>query len=145
MRRDKKRNLIVNELFRVSRLSMEAAELVLPLVKDESLKYQVQRQQELYHSTAAKSAEILRRNGLHPEEEPGLMERVLRDSIKMDTSWNKSSPHIAQIAIHCTDAAMKDLVKSMNRSADDDTESRKLAEEYLTESQKNIELLKMYL
>ncbi|QAT49753.1 hypothetical protein EQM14_08185 [Caproiciproducens sp. NJN-50] len=145
MKRKKKRNLITAELLRVSRLSMEAAELVLPVIRDENLKYQVERQREAYRTAAARSAELLRKNGLDPIEQPDLMERVLRGSIKTDTFWNKSAPHIAQIAIHCTDAAMKDLAKTMNLSADEGTESRKLAEEFLDAGQRNIDLLKQYL
>lgn len=141
----KKRNLITAEVLRVSRLSMEAAELVLPVIRDENLKDQVERQREAYRTTAVRSEELLRRNGLDPIEQPDLMERVLRGSIKADTSWNKSVPHIAQIAIHCTDAAMKDLTKTMNQSADDGTEGLKLAEEFLDAGQRNIDLLKQYL
>jgi len=145
MRRNKKINPITGELLRVSRLSMEAAELVLPVIHDESLKCEVERQREAYLTTAERSARFLRKNGLDPIEQPDLMARVLRGSIKADTSWNKSTPHIAQIAIHCTDAAMKDLIRTMNQSADDGTESRKLAEEFLDTGQRNIDFLKQYL
>lgn len=145
MRRNKKMNPITGELLRVSRLSTEAAELVLPVIHDENLKLQVERQRQEYLTTAARSAELLRRNGLEPTEHPDLMERVLHGSIKADTSWNKSTPHIAQIAIHCTDAAMKDLIRTMNQSADEGTESRRLAEEFLDTGQRNIDLLRQYL
>lgn len=145
MKQRRKRNPIAAEVLRVSLLGMEAAELVLPAIRDENLKYQVERQREAYRTTAARSEALLRRNGLDPIEQPDLMERVLRGSIKADTSWNKSVPHIAQIAIHCTDAAMKDLTKTMNQTADDGTEGLKLAEEFLDAGQRNIDLLKQYL
>lgn len=145
MNRKKKRNLVTGELYRVSRLSMEAAELVLPMIRDENLKNQVEQQREAYRITAARSAALLRRNGLEPAGQADLMERVLRNSIKADTSWNKGAPHIAQIAIHCTDAAMNDLVKAMNQSADEEVASRKLAEEFLDAGQRDIDLLKQYL
>jgi hypothetical protein len=141
----RKRNRIPGELLRVSRLSMEAADLVLPVIRDENLKYQVQRQREAYRIAAERSAEILRKNGFTPYEKPDFMERILRGSIKADTSWNKSDPQIAKIAIHCTDAAMKDLIKTMNQSADGGTDSRKLAENFLDAGQRDIELLKQYL
>lgn len=145
MERKRKRNRIAGELFRVARLSMEAAELVLPVIQSGDLKAQVERQREAYRSTAGRSAAILRKCGLEPVEKQGLMDRVLRQSIQADTAWDKSAPHIAQIAIHCTGAAMKDLTKTMNRFGDEDTESRRLAEEYLDHGQKSIDLLKRYL
>lgn len=145
MKRDKRKNPVSGELLRISRLSMEAAEMVLPAIRDENLKFQVERQREGYRTAAQRSAEILRRNGIEPAGDSGLMERVLRSSIKTDTLWNKSTSHIAQIAIHCTEAAMKDLVRTMDQSADDGVESQKLAEEFLDAGQKNIEHLKGYL
>ncbi|MCI1964796.1 MAG: hypothetical protein LKJ17_01475 [Oscillospiraceae bacterium] len=145
MKQKKSKGLITSELFRISRLSMEASELVLPVIRDKNLKYQVEQQQEAYRATAARAAEILRKSGIKPAEQSLFLGRVMRGSIKADTSWNKSTPHIAQIAIHCTDAAMQDLTRTMNRSADDGTESRKLAEEFLKTGQRDVDLLKQYL
>lgn len=145
MEQKRKANRIASELFRIARLSVEAAELVLPVIQDKNLKAQVKRQREAYCSTAGRSAAILRKCGLEPAEKQGLMDRVLRRSLQADTAWDKSAPHIAKIAIHCTGAAMKDLTKTMNRFGDEDTESRRLAEEYLEHGQKDIDLLKRYL
>lgn len=142
---EKERTRIVRELFRVSRLSMEAAELVLPKIRDQELRSQIERQHEAYQAAAEKSAELLRRNGLEPAGAGGLAERLLRGSVRLGTAWNRSPRQIARIAINGTTAAMMDLTRTMNRSADDDLESRKLAEEYLDAGQKDIDVLKKYL
>ena len=136
---------LAGELFRISRLSMEAAELIMPMIHDEEMMLQVNRQLETYRTIAERSADILRKNGLDPAEKTGLTEWLLRKSIKIDTSWNKSTSQLAKIAIHCTDAAMKDLVKTMDKTANDDLESSILAEKYLDEGQKDIDFMEKYL
>ena len=145
MRSGKSNNLLASELWRISRLSMEAAELVMPMIENHDFKFQVKHQLETYRAIAVQSAEILERNGLNPNEKTGFIDRILRHSIKIDTSWNKDTSHLAQIAIHCTDAAMKNLVKAMNQSPDDNLEIRKLAEQYLDEAQRDLDSLKKYL
>lgn len=143
MQNSRTEHFLAGELLRVSWLSMEAAEQIMPMIRDEKMMFQVSRQLETYRNIAARAAEILRKNGLDPVEKTGLMDWMLRKSIKMDTSWNKSTEHLAQIAIHCTGAAMKDLVKAMNKTTDD-VEINMLVEKYLDEGEKNIEFLKKY-
>lgn len=133
------------ELYRISKLSMEAAELVMPVIQDEALRNQVDLQFQQYRALKKKSYEILRQNGMLPNDTDDLMEIVLHTSIKADMKWNKSVSNVAQIAIYCTGAVMKDLIKTMDYSDDNDTKSRRLAEEYLYTSQKNMEQLSKYL
>lgn len=145
MDREKKRAVVAAELFRISKLSAETADLVLPMIKDETLKTQVLRQRASYRASALKSAELLKRNGLNPSEKAGLMERAFKQFVQADTAWDKSTRRIAKLAADCTAAAMKDLAKTMDRSGGDDTESRRLAEEYLDAGQKDMDFLKKFL
>lgn len=142
---EKERTRILRELFRVSRLSMEAAELVLPKIRDLELKSQIERQRDAYQAASEKSAELLRRNGLDPAGAGGMAERLLRGSVRLGTAWSRSPRQIARIAIDGTAAAMMDLTRTMDRSADDDLESRKLAEQYLDAGQRDIDRLRKYL
>ena len=142
---EKERAGIVRELFRVSRLSMEVSELVLPKVGDRELKSQIERQRDAYRAAAEKSAELLRRNGLEPREAGGLSRRLLRGSVRLGTALNRSPRQIARIAIDGTAAAMTDLKRAMGRSADDNPESRRLAEQYLGAGQRDIDRLRKYL
>ncbi|MFU0833456.1 MAG: DUF892 domain-containing protein [Oscillospiraceae bacterium] len=145
MQNGKTEHFLAGKLFWVSRLSMEAAEQIMPMIRDETMKLQVSRQLETYRTIAARSAEILQKYGLDPVEKAGLMDWLLRKSIEMDTSWNQSTSHLAKIAIHCTDAAMNNLIKTINKTAADDLEINILAEKYLDEGQKDIEFLKKYI
>lgn len=142
---NKKRTEILRELSRVSRLSMEAAELVLPSVRDRELRERIERQMESYRETAEKSAELLRGYGLAPAEAGGLTRRAVRGSVKLGIARNKSPRRIARIALNGTAAAMADLARTMDLSADDDPEGRKLAEKYLDAGQKDIDHLRKYL
>ena len=145
MRRDGEQAQILGELLRISRLSMEAAEIVLPRVRDEGLRAQIERQQAEYRSAEERSKELLRRSGLEPAERNGLLERAVRGSVRMDAALNRNPRHFAQLAINGTATAMADLTRTMNRSADDDLESRRFAEEYLGAGQRAIESLKKFL
>ena len=145
MPRDSERAQILRELLRISRLSTEAAEIVLPRVRDEGLRAQIERQQAEYRSAEEKSKELLRRSGLEPVERNGLLERALRGSVRMDAALNRNPRHFAQLAINGTATALNDLTRTMERSPDDDLESRKFAEEYLDAGQRDIESLKKFL
>lgn len=145
MRQNKEKNRVIMELFRVSRASMEAAEFILPLVRDEDLKSQIARQRERYQNAAEKARQTLLENGLEPEKESGLAERAMFHYLQMTTAWTRNTHHLAVLAISGSEAAMSDLTKKMNRSADETAEARRFAEEYLNAEQRNIDSLKKYL
>mgnify|MGYP000887682480 CR=1 FL=1 len=142
---NRKENGILRELFRLSRLSMETAELVLPSVRDRELKEQIERQLEGYRTAAEKSAELLRRHGVEPAEAGGLVRRAVRNSVRLGVARNRSSRRIAQLGVKGTTAAMADLTRAMDRFADGDPQSRKIAEEYLDAGQKSVDRLRKYL
>lgn len=145
MRNSRTEHFLASELLRISRFSTEAAELIMPMIRDKNMELQVSHQLKTYRTIAEQCANILRKSGLNLAEKTGLMDWMLQQLIKMDTAWNQSDSHLARIVIHCTDAAMKNLMKAMNQTANDDLESHMLVEKYLDEGQKDIDFMEKYL
>lgn len=136
---------IVDELYKISKMGMEASEIILPDVKHEELRAQIVKQDKNYQSIAEKSKDILVKIGNEPTEKSGITKQMLRGSIKMNTLFNKNPQHIAELMISGTTMGIIDMTKAINRFPDDDVQNRKLAEEYIDTEQKNIESLKKFL
>lgn len=142
---ERKKIRIADELYKISRMGMEATEIVLPKVGDDGLKEQVERQNAAYKSLAQRSEEILRQSGETPKEGRSAAKWMLRSSARLGTLLNKSSTHIAEMMINGSAMGIVNVTKTLNRSADEDGPSKELAGEYLAEEQRNIDSLKKHL
>ena len=135
---------VVSEIYRISKMGMEAAEIILPKVHEEELKSRIAGERESYRNFAEKSAEILRKNGAEPGTRRRIRERLLRGYVDFGTLVNKSPQHISGLMISGKVMGMMDITKMMNRSAES-FENIRLAEEYLDAEQRDVDLLGKYL
>ena len=135
---------VVSEIYRISKMGMEAAEIILPKVREEELKSRIAGERENYWNFAERSAEILRKNGAEPETRRRMRERFLHGYVDFGTLMNKSPQHISGMMISGKVMGMMDVTKVMNRNAES-FENMRLAEEYLDTEQRNVDLLSKYL
>lgn len=145
MQSDGGRLAIINELYKIARMGMEASEIILPDVKQENLKEQITQQGENYRSIAEQSKNILIKSGQNPEDKNGFAKHMLRGSVRINKLFNKNPQHIAEMMINGTLMGIIDMTKKINRFPDEDLKDRKLAEEYIDTEEKNIDNLKKYL
>lgn len=142
---ERKKIRLANELYKISRMGMEATEIVLPKVGDDVLKEQIARQNTGYKKLALRSEELLRQKGEKPPEERSVEKWMLRGSARLSTLLNKSSAHIAEIMINGSAMGIVNVTKALNRSGDEDSTAKELAGEYLAGEQRNIDSLKKHL
>ena len=145
MQNDTGKLKIVNELYKIARMGMEASEIILPDVKQEKLKEQITKQKENYRSFAEKASNILISSGDKPEDKNGFSKQMLRGSVQMSKLFNKKPQHIAEMMINGTLMGIIDMTKTVNHFPDEDVQSKKLAEDYMDTEEKNIDSLKKYL
>jgi hypothetical protein len=136
---------LLEEVYKATKMGLEATQLVIPKVRDESLREQIELQGENYKGMANKAKEMLRHDGRLPEEEDPLKKAVLWGSIQMNTAINRHPKHIAEMMISGTTMGIVDMTKKLNELDDADAGAKKLAEEYIVNEQKNIEDLKNHL
>jgi len=70
---------------------------------------------------------------------------MIRSSIRLNTMMNKKPEHIAELMITGTAMGIIDVNKKLNRFDGADTEVKKMAEDFLTNEQRNIDELKRHL
>lgn len=137
---------LLEEVYKATKMGLEATELIIPKVHDDSLREEVELQGENYKGMNCKARDMLRSKGREPDDDDATMKDVmLRGSIKMNTLVNKSSRHIAEMMINGTTMGIVDMTKRLNELDDADAGSKKLAEEYIANEQRNIEQLKTHL
>ncbi len=136
---------LLEEIYKATKMGLDATRLVIPKVHDESLLKQIELQKKNYEGMNAKAKAMLREEGRLPEEETALKKAILRSSIKVNTLVNKKTSHIAEMMINGSTMGIVDMTKKLNDLDDADAGAKKLAEEYIANDQKNIENLKDFL
>ena len=136
---------LLEEVYKATKMGLEATQIVIPKVHDESLREQIERQGKNYKGMATKAKAMLRHDGRLPEEEDAMKKAMLWGSIQMSTIVNSSPKHITEMMINGTTMGIVDMTKKLNSLDDADAGARKLAEEYISNEQQNIEDLKKHL
>ncbi len=136
---------LLEEIYKATKMGLEATQLVIPKVKDESLREQIELQGKNYKGMNSKAKAMLREDGRLPEEQDSVKKAMLWGSIKMNTLVNKKPGHIAEMMITGTTMGIVDMTKRLNELDDADAGAKKLAEDYIVNEQKNIENLKKHL
>lgn len=139
------KNLILRELYRTSKMGMEAAEIILPKVKNRNLRTRIAEQDRHYIRTMEKTRELLSKEGEERMPRNKASERMLRSSIRMNTMFNSVPGHIAEMMVQGTVMGIISMNKALNNSPDDSLANKMLAEEFLKNEEKNIDALKQYL
>lgn len=142
---ERKRIRLADELYKISRMGMEATEIVLPRVEDDTLREQITRQNDGYKSFAKRSRELLRKSGREPKEERSVEKWMLRGSARIGTLLNRRNGHIAEMMINGSAMGIIEMTKALNGSPAEDGRAKELAGEYLAAEQNNIDDLKKHL
>lgn len=136
---------LLEEIYRTTKIGLDATHLVIPKVTDECMRSDIVRQAKNYREINQRAKSMLRREG-YPEKEKSFVKKaMLKGSIKMNTLIDKSPNHIAEMMIQGTNMGLIDITKKLNRLEESDAGAKELAEDYLAGEQENIETMKKYL
>ncbi len=145
MQKNPDRSRVLNELFKISKMGMEASEIILPSTHGRGLSAQIKHQDENYINLMEKSRAMLKQQG----EEPGGVRKntqsMLRGAIKTDLLWRKTPQHVAEMMVRGATMGVVGMTKVLNHTPDCDVRTRKLAEEYIAAEERNIDRLKRFL
>lgn len=139
------RSRLLNELFKISKMGMEASEIILPRTRGKELKDQIKKQDESYINLMEKSRAMLKLQGGQPTGVSNNQQRMLRGSIKMNTFMRHNPQHIAELMVNGSVKGVVSMTKTMNHTPDCDVEVKKLAEDYIQAEEQNIDMLKKFL
>lgn len=141
---DENANLL-DEIYKATKIGLKATQMIIPMVHSEPLRKQIESQSEGYKGMAIKANEMLRNSGRMPKGRAEFKEAMLWSSIQANTALNKKPAHIAEIMINSTTMGITDMAKKLNQLDAADPGSKKLAEDFIANEQKNIEELNKHL
>ena len=145
MQKNTDRSRVLNELFQISKMGMEASEIILPRTHGRRLSAQIKRQDENYINLMEKSRAMLKQQSEEPQNIKKSVQRMLRGAIKADTLRRRDPQHIAEMMVRGAAMGIVGMTKVLNHTPDCDVKTRKTAEEYIASEEQNIDRLKGFL
>lgn len=139
------RSRLLNKLFEISKMGMEASEIIIPKTHGKELRDQIKKQDENYINLMEKAQAMLKLQDEQPEGVSDHKQRILRSSIQMNTFMRHNPQHIAELMVNGSVKGVVTMTKAMNHTPDCDVETRKLAEDYIETEEQNIDMLKKFL
>lgn len=145
MQKNTDRSKVLNELFRISKMGMEASEIILPRTHGRGLSSQIKRQDENYINLMEKSRALLKQQNEEPQGVKRSTQRMLSGAIKTDTLLRRDSQHIAEMMVRGAAMGIVGMTKVLNHTPDCDVKTREMAEKYIAAEEQNIDRLKRFL
>ena len=145
MQKSADRSRVLNELFRISKMGMEASEIILPRTHGHKLSEQIKRQDEGYINLMEKARAMLKQQSEEPEGVGKVTQRMLHGAVKANTFMRHNPQHIAELMVRGATMGIVDMTKVLNHAPDCDVETRKIAEKYISTEEQNIDQMKGFL
>lgn len=138
-------NNLLEEIYKATKMGLEATQLIIPKVEDTSLREDIRSQRDCYEDFADKSEAMLEKRGKQPQEKGMMQKATLWGAIQLNTIKDTSPEHIAEIMINGTTMGIIDLTKKLNDLDDSDAGAKELALDYLKSEEEHIDALKKHL
>jgi hypothetical protein len=145
MKKSDDRSRLLNELYNVSKMGMEVAEIILPQTCGKKLREQIRRQDESYINLMERARAMMKTDGNQPEGIGELAQKMLRGSIKMKTFLHHDPQHIADLMVRGTTMGIVNMTKAINHTPDCDAGTKRFAEDCLRREEENVDKLKEFL
>lgn len=142
---NKDRSRLLNELFNISKIGMEASEIILPRTQGKELREQIRRQDEGYINRMEKARALMKASGTQPTGVREGMQRMLRGAIRVNTFLQHDPQHIAELMVRGTNMGVVKMTEVMNHTPDCDVKTRKYVEDCLHAEETNADNLKRFL
>lgn len=136
---------LLNQVYKNVKMGEETLKTLLPEVKDEQLKQDLEKQKDSYTEFCEKIQKELHNRQAEPKD-PGTMNKLFADmGVKMNTMMDKTRSHIADMIIQGSTMGISESTKGLNNCKNTESSVRRLAEDIVSFEQNNIEKMKAYL
>lgn len=137
---------LLNFVYQNSQMGIKTLQKLIPIVKAESLKKQLQSQLDEYQEINCLAKECLNQQGCEEKDISTLEQASAYMMINMKTMMDQSASHIAQMLIQGSNMGIIDAIKNIRKY---EHEARKdnilLMKRLLKFEEDNVEQLKKYL
>lgn len=104
---------LLEEIYRATKMGLKATQMIIPKVRNEPLREQIERQGENYKGMAVKAESLLKNTGETTKSDDEIKEAMLWGSIQVNTMVNKKPTHIAGMMISGTTMGIIDMTKKL--------------------------------
>ncbi|MDF2544842.1 MAG: hypothetical protein K0S47_4560 [Herbinix sp.] len=136
---------LLEQTYKNATMGVLAIESVLDKAKNQDFSNDLHRQMQGYQELASKSKEELDKLGVEAKEKSIYDKTMLKGSIKMNTMMDASDSHIADMVIKGSTMGITEMSKLLHEHPHADGTCTKIAREFVTEEEKNIDIMKSYL
>ena len=136
---------VLDESYRNTRTGREAINVIIGKVEDDDLALDLNRQACRFIQMEEKMQKEYRRANETPPEDSLVDRTILWGGIQMNTLWNASTEHLADMMIQENTKGITELLKVVKRNKSAQKEYYEMAQELMDFEEKNIEKLKQYL
>lgn len=135
---------LLEELNKTVQMSLEVTNIILPKIEDNALREVVLNQRKHYEELIEKINELCTARKLKVTVTK-FDSMMLWGSIQMHTLKDSSPEHIAELMVNGTNMAIVDMIKTVNDAENEEPNTKKLAQSYIDQEEKNLEELKKHL
>ena len=116
MKRNGYNEKALNDAYKNAHIAMQSISDLLPAVKDDALKCELDKQFKGYEEQIDKISGFMSENGVTEEDINGFKKAMLWSSIKLKTAFNNGKNHIADMMIQGTVMGINELSAMNNES-----------------------------
>lgn len=106
----------VNDVYKNAHIALQSISDLLPSVDDEELKKELQEEYEGYEKLIGEISAFMTENGIDPKDINPIKKAMMWSGIKMNTLFDNSRTHIAEIMIKGTVMGITELTAMKNES-----------------------------
>lgn len=122
-----------------------AIEQLIPKTEDAELRSELNSQHEQYVSAHRNAENLLHSFGFEAKETPVMAKAGMWMGTQMNTAFDRSNAHLADIMIQGLTMGVIDTTKARNECPDADGQAQGMASSFITQQQDSIERMKQFL
>lgn len=136
---------ILKEVQRNAKMAIKAIDTISDKIYDDNLAMVVTGESMKYSDICNKATARLLEGKAASYKESGFQDAMLKNAIRVNTAFNTSTSHIAEMMIQGSNRGLTSMWKAINHNENAGNVSLEVAKELMDFEEKNIESLKRYL
>lgn len=136
---------VYREIQKNAEMAIKAIESLSDKVYEDDFAVQISRQSLKYSAIRSKAMDKLLAAKAEPLRPNYLSDMMLKGAVQMNTLFNTSTSHLAELMIQGSNRGITDMCKILNHNPQGSTGATELAKELMDFEEKNITILKKYL
>ncbi|MBQ8427243.1 MAG: hypothetical protein IJX16_05745 [Clostridia bacterium] len=135
----------LNDVYKNAHIALQSISDLLPSVENEEIKKELQEEYEGYEKTIGEISAFMAENGIEPKDINPIKKAMMWSGIKMNTMFDTSRTHIAEIMIKGTVMGITELTAMKNESSNLDERTIEYIDKLLALEEEYEQRLKKFL